>query len=365
MKKLYPYHACALTFPKSIPPFGLSLSKLRSPSKSSGRMVLVCRELKTSIILFLTLAPAAACSAAFSAGYPSKSVRIIVPFAAGGGTDILARLVGQKLNEVLGQSVVVDNRAGAGGTIGTELAARAPADGYTLVMVNAGHVINPGLYKSLTYDTINSFAPVSLVGTASYLLVVHPSLPAKSVRELINLGRGSTPLAFASSGSASTTHLAAELFNSMAGTKMTHVPYKGGGPANTALVSGEVSCYFGSISGSLPHVKAGRLRSLAVTGIKRSSALPALPTIAEAGLPKYDVTGWFGLLAPAGTPNDIVLGLNAEISKILQLPDIRRRLLEHEGAEVVSGLPAEFAQFIGAELKKYVEIVRLSGARIN
>jgi tripartite-type tricarboxylate transporter receptor subunit TctC len=315
-------------------------------------------------IIFLMFAPAATCIAAFPAAYPAKPVRVIVPFAAGGGTDILARMVGQKLNEALGQSVVVDNRAGAGGTIGTEQAARAAADGYTLLMVNAGHVINPGIYKSLPYDTVNSFAPVSLVGTASYLLVVHPSLPAKSVKELIGLGKGHVPLTFASSGVASTTHLAAELFNSMAGTKMTHVPYKGGGPANTALISGEVSCYFGSISGSLPHVKANRLRSLAVTGSKRSSALPALPTIAEAGVPNYDVTGWFGMLAPAGTPNDIVLGLNAEIGKILQLSDIKKRLLEQEGAEVVSVTPAGFAQFIGTELKKYLEIVRISGARI-
>ena len=317
------------------------------------------------LITFLMLAPMTACIAAFPAGYPVKSVRIVVPFAAGGGTDILARLIGQKLGDALGQSVVVDNRAGAGGTIGTEQAARAPADGYTLLMVNAGHVINPGLYKSLPYDTVNSFAPVSLIGKASYLLVVHPSVPAKSVRELIHVGKGATPLTFASSGNGSTTHLAAELFNSMAGIRMTHVPYKGGGPANIALVSGEVSCYFGSISGSLPHVKTGRLRSLAVTGGKRSSALPALPTIAEGGLPKYDLTGWFGLLAPAGTPNEILLGLHAEIGKILQLPDIKRRLLEDEGAEPVSGTPAEIAQFINAELKKYVEIVRLSGARIN
>ena len=316
-------------------------------------------------VIFPLLAPVTACIAALPAGYPSKPVRIIVPFAPGGGTDILARIIGQKLTEVLGQSIVIDTRAGAGGTIGTELAARAAADGYTLLMINAGHVINPGLYKSLPYDAVTSFSAVSLIGRASYLLVVHPSVPAKSVKELIILGKGRTPIAFASSGNGSTTHLAAELFNSMAGTRMTHVPYKGGGPANTALVSGEVACYFGSISGSLPHAKTGRLRSLAVTGGKRSSALPELPTIAEAGLPHYDVTGWFGLLAPAGTPADIVLGLNAEISKILQSPDIKRRLLEQEGAEIASDTPAEFTQFIGSELKKYVAIVRTSGARID
>ena len=315
--------------------------------------------------IFLALVPTAPCIAAIPANFPSKPLRVIVPFAPGGGTDILARLVGQKLGEVLGQGVVVDNRSGAGGTIGTELAARAPADGYTLLMVNAGHAINPGLYKSLSYDAVNSFAAVSLFGTAPNLLVVHPSVPARSVKDLVNLGRGRTPITVASSGNGSTTHLAAELFNSMAGVKMTHVPYKGGGPANAALMSGEVSCYFGSISGSLPHVRTGRLRALAVTGIRRSSALPDSPTIAEAGLPKYDVTGWFGLLAPAGTANDIVLALNTEIGKILQLPDIRKRLIESEGAEIAVGTPAEFTRFISAEVRKYVEIVRLSGAQIN
>ena len=315
-----------------------------------------------ALLLLGMVAPAAA---ATTAGYPSKPVRIIVPFAAGGGTDILARLVGQKLTETLGQSIIVDNRAGAGGTIGTELAARAPADGHTLLMVNAGHVINASLYKSLPYDTLKSFAPVSLVGTASYLLVVHPSVPVKSVNDLIKLGTSGAPLAYASSGNASTTHLAAELFNSLAGTKMTHVPFKGGGPANTALVSGEVSCYFGSISGSLPHVKTGRLRALAVTGSNRSSALPALPTIAEAGLPTYDITGWFGVLAPGGTAQDIVLMLNAEIGKSLQLPEFRKRLMEHEGADVASGTPADFGEFIRSELKKYAEIVRISGARVD
>lgn len=311
------------------------------------------------------LLAATACFAAFPANYPAKPLRIVVPFPAGGGTDILARLVGQRLAEALGQGVVIDNRSGAGGTIGTELAARAPADGYTLLMVNAGHVINPGLYKSLPFDAVNSFSAVSLIGTASYLLVTHPSLPARSVKDLINLGKGPVPITYASSGNGSTTHLAAEMFNSLSGIRMTHVPYKGGGPANLALVSGEVSCYFGSISGSLPHVRTGRLRSLAVTGIKRSPALPTLPTIAEAGLPKYDMTGWFGLLAPAGTPNDILLGLNTEIGKILQSPDIRRRLLEDEGAESGSGTPAEFAQFVRSELRKYADIVKLSGARIN
>ncbi|MCC6531024.1 MAG: tripartite tricarboxylate transporter substrate binding protein [Burkholderiales bacterium] len=311
---------------------------------------------------------ALACSTGRAASpdtYPSKPIRIIVPFAPGGGTDVLARLVGQKLAEAVGQSVLIDNRAGAGGTIGTELAARAPADGYTLLMVNAGHVINSSLYKSLAYDTVNSFAPISLVGTASYLLVVHPSVPVKTVQDLIRVAKGSVPLTFASSGSASTTHLAAELFNSMAGTKMTHVPYKGGGPANTALVSGEVSCYFGSVSGSLPHVRTGRLRALAVTGMKRSPALAELPTIAESGLPSYDVTGWFGMLAPAGTANAILAGLNSQVGRILELPEIKRRLLEHEGAEIALGTPADFARFIKSELTKYSDIVKISGARID
>lgn len=303
--------------------------------------------------------------AAPSSDHPIKPIRMIVPFAPGGGTDILARLIGQKLTASLRQTIVVDNRAGAGGTIGTEIAARAMPDGHTLLMVNAGHVINPSLYKSLSYDAVKSFSPVALVGTASYLLVVHPSVSAKSVSDLINIGKTSDTLAFASSGNASTTHLAAELFKSMAGIKMTHVPYKGGGPANTALVAGQVSCYFGSISGSLPHVKNGRLRALAVTGGRRSPAVPDLPTIAEAGLPGYDVTGWFGILAPAGTPRDIIGSINSEINKALQSPDLGKRLLEQEGAEVVPGTPARFAQFLGSELKKFAEIVKISGARIE
>lgn len=297
--------------------------------------------------------------------YPTKPVRIVVPFAAGGGTDSLARLLGQKLQEALGQAFVVDNRPGAGGSIGTEIAARAAADGHTLLMVNAGHVINHALYKTLPYDTVKSFAPVALVGTASYVLVVHPSVPVKSVKDLIALGKARPDLTYASSGNASTTHLAAELFNNMARTKMTHVPYKGGGPANTALLSGEVSCYFGSIGGSLPHIRSGRLRTLAVTGIKRSSALPAVPTIAEAGLPGYDITGWFGMLAPAGTPQDVVATLNREVNKTLQQADVKKRLLEAEGADPVPGSADEFAQFIGAELRKYAEIVRISGARLD
>ena len=297
--------------------------------------------------------------------YPTKPVRIVVPFAAGGGTDSLARLLGQKLHEGLGQSMVVDNRPGAGGTIGTEIVARAVPDGHTLVMVNAGHVINPHLYKTLTYDTVKSFAPVALVGTASYVLVVHPSVPAKSVKDLIALAKSRKDLTFASSGNASTTHLAAELFNNMAGTKMTHVPYKGGGPANTALVSGEVTCYFGSIGGSLPHIRSGRLRTIAVTGSKRSSALPEIPTIAEAGLRGYDITGWFGLLAPAGTPQEVVATLNREMNKALQQPDVKKRLLEAEGADPASGSAADFGKFIAAELRKYGEVVRASGARLE
>ena len=314
----------------------------------------------------LTLTALALAFASGGAGaYPTKPVRIVVPFAAGGGTDSLARVIGQKLQEGLGQSFVIDNRPGAGGSIGSEVVARAAADGYTLLAVNAGHVINPHLYKTLPYDTIKSFAPVALWGTASYVLVVHPSVPAKSVKDLIALAKARRDLTFASSGNASTTHLAAELFNNMAGTKMTHVPYKGGGPANTALVSGEVSCYFGSIGGSLPHIRSGRLRTIAVTGIKRSSALPEAPTIAEAGLRGYDITGWFGLLAPAGTPQDVVATLNREVNKALQQTDVKKRLLEAEGADPVPGSAAEFGQFIGTEMRKYAEVVRTSGARLD
>lgn len=294
------------------------------------------------------------------AAYPTKPVRIIVPFAAGGGTDSLARLLGQKLTEALGQTFVVDNRPGAGGTIGTELVASTAADGYTLLMVNAGHVINPNFYKTLKYDSIKSFSPVALVGTASYVLVIHPSVPAKSVKDLIALGKTRADLTFASSGNGGTPHLAGELFSTMAQIKMRHVSYKGGSPANTALISGEVSSYFGSISGSLPHIQSGRIRALAVTGVKRSSALPAMPTVSEAALPGYDITGWFGMLAPAGTPPEIVTTLNREIGKALQNADVKSRLLKQEGADPASGSARDFAQFINVELQKYSEIVRIS-----
>jgi tripartite-type tricarboxylate transporter receptor subunit TctC len=315
--------------------------------------------------LLFAVASVSVGSGALGQAYPAKAARIVVPFAAGGGTDSLARLLGQKLQESLGQTFVVDNRPGAGGTLGTELVARAAPDGYTLLAVNAGHVINPHLYRTLSYDTVKSFAPVALWGTASYVLVIHPSVPAKSVKELIALAKRRADLTFASSGNGSTTHLAAELFNHTAGTKMTHVPYKGGGPANTALVSGEVSCYFGSIGGSLPHIRSGRLRALAVTGIKRSSALPAVATIAETALPGYDITGWFGMLAPAGTPQDVVAALNKEVNRALQQADVRKRLLEAEGADPSPLAPAEFAQFITSELRKYADIVRISGARLD
>jgi len=334
-------------------------------NQSEAQLARCIRVLTVVLRLSLVLGTATWAPIATSQPYPSKPVRVIVPFAAGGGTDSLARLLGQKLQEGLGQTFVVDNRPGAGGTIGTDIVVRAMPDGYTLLMVNAGHVINPHLYKALSYDAVKSFSPIALVGTAAYVLVVHPSVPVKSVKELIALAKGRKDLTFASSGNASTTHLAAELFNNMAGTKMTHVPYKGGGPANTALISGEVSCYFGSIGGSLPHIRSGRLRTLATTGSKRSSALPDVPTIAEAGLRGYNMTGWFGMLAPAGTPHDIVSGLNREINKSLQQPDIKKRLLEAEGADPASGSAADFGQFIALEVRKYAEVVRISGARLD
>ena len=321
--------------------------------------------MKAALQFGLALSALGWTAVATAQSYPSKPVRVIVPFAAGGGTDSLARLLGQKLQDGLGQSVVVDNRPGAGGTIGTDLAARAAPDGYTVLMVNAGHAINPHLYKTLGYDAVKSFSPVALVGTAAYVLVVHPSVPAKSAKDLIALARSRKDLTFASSGNASTTHLAAELFNNMAGTKMTHVPYKGGAPANTALMTGEVSCYFGSIGGSLPHIRSGRLRAVATTGAKRSSALPDVPTIAEAALRDYDVTGWFGMLAPAGAPPEALATLNREINKALQQPDVRKRLLQAEGADPAGGSAADFGQFIAAELRKYADVVRMSGARLD
>ncbi len=300
------------------------------------------------------------------APYPSKPIRIVVPFPAGGTTDILARAVALKLTETGGQPVVVDNRPGAGGNIGAELVAKSAPDGYTLLMGTVGtHAINPVLYAKIPYDPQRDFAPVILVAGVPNVLVVNPALPVNSVQELIAYGKANPgKLNFASSGSGTSIHLSGELFKSMSGVPMTHVPYKGSAPALTDLLGGQVQLMFDNLPSALPHIKAGKLRALAVTGAQRAPALPDVPTVAEAGLPGFEASSWFGLLAPAGTPKDIIARLHAEVAKWLATPEARNRLAA-QGANAVGNSPEEFAQFIATETVKWRRVVKESGAKIE
>jgi tripartite-type tricarboxylate transporter receptor subunit TctC len=304
--------------------------------------------------------------AASAQTFPNKPIRMVVPFSAGGTTDILARAVGQKLSESLGQQVVVDNKPGAGGNIGAQEVARAAPDGYTLVMGTVGtHGINPSLYKKMPYDHIKDFAPVSLVASVPNLLVVHPSVPVNSVKELIAHAKANPgKLNFASSGNGTSIHLSGELFKTMTGLQMTHVPYKGSAPAVTDLLGGQVQLMFDNMPSALPHAKGGKLKPLAVTSAKRFPGTPEIPTIAEAGVPGYEATSWFGVLAPAGTPKEIVNKLSTEIAKALKTPEMKKRL-EEQGAEAVGSTPEEFAAHIKSETAKWAKVVKESGATVD
>jgi tripartite-type tricarboxylate transporter receptor subunit TctC len=302
---------------------------------------------------------ALAAGPAFGQNYPVRAVRVVVPFAAGGGTDIVARTVAAALGERLGQNFLVDNRPGAAGAIGAELAARSAPDGYTLLMGSSGPmVLNPLLNPKLSYDPLRDFTPVVLVTTMPFLTVVHPSLPARSVKELIALARARPgQLNYASPGSGSSTHLAMELFKAMARIEIVHVPYKGVAPAATDLISGQVQVLTGDLSTLLPHVNAGKVRALAITGARRSALLHDMPTFAEAGVPGYEASGWFGLLAPAGTPAAIVQRINGESVKGLAVPDIRKRLAGL-GGEVAGGTSDDFATHLRRETDKWAKVVR-------
>jgi len=300
-----------------------------------------------------------------AAKYPEKSIRFIVPFPPGAANDILARAIGQKLTERWGQAVVVDNRGGAGGVLGTALAAKAIPDGYTIVLVPATHAINVSLYSKPPFDAVKDFAPISLIATGAYMLVVNPLLPAKSVKELISLAKARPgKLNFGSAGTGNATHLVGELLKRMAGIQMTHVPYKGVSLALTDVMSGQVDMMFGSISATAPQAKAGKVHALAVTSAKRSAAVPEVPTLDEAGVPGYDAVGWWGVLAPARTPAAIVSKMNREIGAIVGEPEMRQ-WLQRQGFEPTSGTPAQFAQFIKAEIAKWGEVVKASGARLD
>lgn len=298
--------------------------------------------------------------------YPSRALRFIVPFPPGGGTDIGTRLIAQKLSTRFGQQVVIDNRGGAAGIIGTELAAKAVPDGYTLMMGNIGtHAINISLYSKLPYDPVKDFVPVTQAAGLPLFLLVHPSLPVKSVKELIALAKAKpAQLNYSTSGSGGSMHVAAELFQSMAGVKLTHIPYKGGAPAVTDLLAGNVSLSFATVLETTSHVKAGRLRPLAVTSAKRSIAHPELSTVSEAGLPGYESISWLGVFVPTGTPKDIVVLLNSEIVQILNMQDVKERLLS-QGAEPIGNTQEQFVAVLKADIAKYSKLMRESGVKVE
>lgn len=295
--------------------------------------------------------------------YPSKPIRFIAAFPAGGPSDIVSRALARRMAEVLVQPVVVENRAGAGGNIGAEYVARAAPDGYTVLLGGSYITIAPSLYRKLAYDPEKDFAPIGLIVTNQYVLVVHPSVPAQSVKELVKLAK-SRPgrLNYASAGIGSPPHLSAELFKTMAGVDMAHVPYKGATPALADLVGGHIDVYFGGISGALPQVKARKLRALAVTGARRSSQLPEVPTVAEAALPGYEISTWFGLLAPAGTPRDVIVRLNGVITGIVAEADTRSYLIG-QGVEPLTSTPDQFAAHIRREIPKFARIVKAAGIK--
>lgn len=320
-----------------------------------------------SSIRLLIMGVLAGCSCAAGAqDFPRKTVRVVAPFAPGGATDLLARLVGQKLSERWGQSVLIDNRTGAGGHIGAELAARSAPDGYTLLVAGAPHAIGVSLYKKLGYDLAKDLAPISNLATYPSAIVVHPSLPVKTVKDLMALAKARPgQLNFGSAGSGSPNHLAIELFKTMAKVSMVHVPYKGGsGQMVGDLLAGQVQLASIGLPPAMPYVKTGRLRVIAVTGAKRSPLLPDAPTVAEAGLPGFDVTSWYGMFAPAATPRDIVNKVNADIAASLSTPDMKERLAS-SGAEPAPTSPEDLGRLVREEIAKWSKVVAESGAKVD
>jgi len=308
--------------------------------------------------IVIAIAFGAAAVAVNAQPYPIKPLRMVVPFAPGGGTDVIARYLATGMSESMSRSVVVDNRAGANGIIGTEIVARAPADGYTLLFVSSPHSVNPSLYPKLPYDTVRDFAPISLVATSPYVLVVHPSLPARNVKELIALAKARPgEITYASGGSGSSAQLAAELFNQMAGVRLRDIPYKGAGPALLAVVSGESAVVFGNALTVKPHIESGRLRALGLASPQRSPSAPELPTIAEAGVPGYSADAVLGLLATARTPRAIIDRLNAEVHKVMRMPgavDAMRSV----GVDIALSTPEEFGRLIESEMQRWGKLIR-------
>ena len=315
-------------------------------------------------LLALLLALAASIAAA---DYPDQPIRIVVPFAAGGGTDVMARMFAQQLAESLKVPVVVDNRPGAGGTLGATAVARAPADGYTILLGSIStHAIAPNLYTKMAYDAVRDFEPVARAGTTPFVMTVHPEVPANTVAELIANARANPKkYDYASSGNGTTSHLSGALFAQLAGVEMTHIPYKSNVPGLTDLLAGRVTFMFDNIIAMQPHIKSGKLRALAVTGTERVASLPNVPTMIEAGLPRYEVTGWFGFWAPAGTPREVVTRLNAEFNRIMREPDVRARAQEQGVDLVKTQAPDEFGRYVQAELVKWRQIIKDAGAKID
>jgi tripartite-type tricarboxylate transporter receptor subunit TctC len=296
-----------------------------------------------------------------AASFPSKAITIVIPATPGGAIDLTARVIGPKLTDAWGKPVLVENKAGATGIIGTEFIAKAAPDGQTLVLVASSHAINPSMFKKLPYDTVKSFEPVVLTHVLPLMLVVHPSLPVKNVQALIAYAKANPgKLSFASSGPGGAPHMSGELFKSMAGLDLIHVPYKGSTAAHSDLLAGRVSLMFDTVSAISPHVKSGALRALAVTTTKRSAAMPDVPTMAEAGMKGYETSTWGGILAPAGTPKDVVVKLNGEVNKALAAPDVRQRMLD-AGIEPAGGTPQQFAAFIEAEMAKWAKVAKTAG----
>lgn len=315
-------------------------------------------------VTMLAVAPAR--SAEDPAKYPSHAIRFIVPFPPGGGNDTLARMIGQQMAVSLGQQILIDNRPGAGGTLGAQVAAAAPADGYTIFLAGvATHGINPNIRKKLPYDAIRDFAAVSQIASAPLLVVVHPSLPVQSVKDLVALAKAKPgAINYASNGAGGSSHLAVELFNMMTATKMLHVPYKGLSPALTDLLAGEVQVMFSSAVAMLPQVKAGRLRAIAMTGAQRSAAIPGIPTVAEAGVKGYETGSWYGVVAPAGTPKYAIDRLSAEIIRITKSPEVTNRLVS-EAVIPVGSTPDAFAAHIKAELARWAKVIKAAQLKLE
>ena len=321
--------------------------------------------LSVSRVLFALAAACLSGAGAQAQSYPNKPVRIIVPFGAGGPADIYARYLVQRLQEPLGQSFVIDNRPGAGSIIGTDFVAKSPADGYVLLLMSNTHTVNESLVQKKPFALMKDFAPVAPINSSDLVLVVHPSLPAKSIKELVALAKSKpNGLNYASSGNGTPYHMAGELFKAMAGVGIVHIPHKGSGEARTSVMSGQVELMLDAITTMAPMAQAGRVRALGTTGLKRSTVLPDVPTISEAGVKGYEATIWLGVMAPAGTPKAVIDRLNAEITKVTARPDVKKTWNE-QGAEPMSMSTAEFEKYLNDDIAKWAKIVKISGAKAD